>query len=138
MKNHVKLLVILVFFFLSAVAFARKVVPETPAPVVRDGVEYSVSTKNGFLQARDLKTGKIVWDSELFRVEYAPEYEADVQSVHIVSVVLEEGRLLAIDQRNQKYYLNLETGEGVAVDGSPLPVLYRTDLDNFSSQAPEE
>lgn len=127
LKDYNRFLLFFVLLFLSGSVNAKRVIPETPPSVIESGVEYSVSTKQGFVEARDTETGEEIWVRELFRVEYSPHFEADVQSVHIVSLLIRDGELVLLDDRGAEYKMDLKTGVCSVGDGRIAPIVYKTD-----------
>ena len=61
-----------------------------------ENIEYSAPHRNGshkqmgFIEARDLKSGKIIWSRQIYTVKYDPDLEGDVQDVFIIRITVEE------------------------------------------------
>jgi hypothetical protein len=61
------------------------------------------------VEARDLKTGKLLWQVEVYQTEFDPKVESDVQSVYINSLKIERGKLIIKNERGDRYTIDLKT-----------------------------
>src|SRR6187200_2717110 len=82
---------------------AKRSAPKEVAPVVVEGVRYTVphfgafrgrSQNGGYVDAEEAKTGKPIWSRMIYRVQYDPKREKDVQDVFITEIKVEGGHLL--------------------------------------------
>ena len=116
----------LIFFLLLAtlLAEAKRGAPAEVLPVKVENIEYSAPHRNGtqkqmgFIEARDLKSGKIIWSRQIYTVKYDPELEGDVQDVFIKSITVEGNYLIITNERNSKYQLDLNNLEVKVIQGS--------------------
>jgi len=60
----------------------------------------------GYVVARDKNNNK-VWEKELYKVEIDPNLETDVQWVFINKLEILDGILIAINDKNEKYSVDL-------------------------------
>ncbi len=110
---------------LPQIALAKRGVPTQLAPIVSGGVKYmapDVTPKylsiygaskcfrsGSCVEARDRKTGKLLWQVEVYQTEFDPQMEADVQSVYINSLKIERGKLIVKNERGDRYTVDLKT-----------------------------
>ena len=98
-------------------AEARRGAPAEVLPVTVGNIEYSAPHRNGthrkmgLLEARDLKSGKLIWSRQIYAVKYDPDLEGDVQDVFIKSITAEGNHLIITNERNSKYQLDLNSLE---------------------------
>ena len=63
----------------------------------------------GFIEARDLKSGKLIWSRQIYSVKYDPDLEGDVQDVYIKKIKVKGNSLIITNERKSEYQLNLKT-----------------------------
>jgi len=101
-------------FVLQSEALAYRDPPKEVTPVIYDGVEYRTPLepgRMGWVEAWDTRTGKMLWEHQVYSVFIAPFSEEDVQWVFIKHLAVEDGKLSVVDERNRRYRLDLLTGE---------------------------
>ena len=116
----------LISFLLLAtlLAEAKRGAPAEVLPVTVGNIEYSASHRNGthkqmgFIEARELKGGKLIWSRQIYAVKYDPDLEGDVQDVFIKSITVEGNHLIITNERNSKYQLDLNSLEVKVIKGS--------------------
>ena len=105
-------LVILFALLLPFLANAKITGPAEVPPVVHDGIRYTAPHDDGtrgYVQAHDVKTGKLIWETTVFRIAIVPGLETDVQWRFIGKLSVQDGALVVVG--NQKTYrLDLKTG----------------------------
>lgn len=69
------------------------------------------SPEMGVIEATDLKNGKQVWKTKLYEIVYIPHMETDVQWVYIKKLYIQNNQLIAINEDNDKYKIDLKTGK---------------------------
>ncbi|MAE53104.1 MAG: hypothetical protein CMI20_03215 [Opitutae bacterium] len=118
------------FFLISSLllatllAEAKRRVPAKVLPVKVGDIEFSAPHLNGtqkqmgFIEARDLKSGKIIWSRQIYTVKYDPDLEGDVQDVFIKSITVEGNYLIITNERNSKYQLDLNSLGVKVIKGS--------------------
>ena len=116
----------LIFSLLVAtlLAEAKRGVPAEVLSVTVGNIEYSAPHRNrthkqmGFIEARDLKSGKLIWNRQIYVVKYDLELEGDVQDVFIKRITVEGNYLIITNERNSKYQLDLNNLEVKVIQGS--------------------
>lgn len=106
------LMVFLVFAFLCSTIIqveAKRVPPSLIEPVIYNGVNYTTG-KMGFVEAWDINTSQKIWEKKVYSVKYNPLLETDVQDVFITSLSISDGKLVVINEKGNKYEVNVETG----------------------------
>ena len=81
----------------------------TPEPtnVNYNGLEFSAPQNHmGYVEARDKDNNK-VWEKELYKVETDPNLETDVQWVFIKKMEILDGMLIATNDKNENYTIDL-------------------------------
>ena len=105
-------LVMMLTMILISTGWAKRIPPTRIAPVVHEGVKYVVPNDNGregYVEARDARTGMPLWRKTLFRVSIMPGLEEDVQWVFIRESRIIGNRLALTSERDTVYYLDLKT-----------------------------
>ena len=108
----------------TLLAEAKRGAPAEVLPVTVGNIEYSAPHRNGthrkmgLLEARDLKSGKLIWSRQIYAVKYDPDLEGDVQDVFIKSITAEGNHLIITNERNSKYQLDLNSLEVKVIKGS--------------------
>jgi hypothetical protein len=85
--------------------------PKVP-PVEQDGVRYIAPNddgRRGYIQARDIQSGKLLWEVTVFRTAMVPGLEQDVQWVFVQKLSVEEGKLSVVDERGRRYRVDPKT-----------------------------
>jgi hypothetical protein len=86
---------------------ATKPVP----PVVSGRIRYSAAGdgRDQYIEAANLKTGKVLWKMKTFHNAIEPGLEKDVQWVFISNLKLAANSLLVKDERSRCYAIDLTT-----------------------------
>ena len=114
-------LVIFLALFISNV-HAKRMAPPTVKPVVVNGVKYELikwgykmkmRQNGGILKATNIKTKEVLWTKLIYKTQYTKGRETDLQDVFVKKLVLSDDQksLIATDERNQSYQVDLKTGE---------------------------
>ncbi len=107
----------------TLLAEAKRGAPAEVLPVTVGNIKYSAPHRNGthkqmgFIEARDLKSGKLIWSRQIYAVKYDPDLEGDVQDVFIKSITVEGNHLIITNERNSKYQLDLNSLEVKVIKG---------------------
>ena len=64
-----------------------------------------------FLISKNIASGKINWEKELYQKLFDPNLEIDVQTVFLRSLKLRKKHLIAIDEKGSKYIVKSQTGD---------------------------
>ena len=118
------------FFLISSLlvatllAEAKRGAPAEVLPVKVGNIEYLAPHRNrthkqmGFIEARDSRSGKLIWSRQIYAVKYDPDLEGDVQDVFIKRITVEGSNLIITNERNSKYQLDLNNLEVKVIQGS--------------------
>jgi outer membrane protein assembly factor BamB len=101
-----------------ASAFAKRRAPSPVPAVVWEGVEYRTPLDvehMGHVQAFQLSSGKMLWETKVYHVWIMPLVEEDVQWVFISAMRIQDGKLLVRNEIGNSFKLDLKTGR---VDGA--------------------
>jgi outer membrane protein assembly factor BamB len=101
-----------------ASAFAKRRAPSPVPAVVWQGVEYRAPLDvehMGHVQAFELSSGKMLWETKVYHVWIMPFAEEDVQWVFISAMQIQDGKLLVRNENEKSFKLDLKTGR---VDGA--------------------
>jgi hypothetical protein len=99
---------------------AKRLGPKEVGPVVANGVRYKVPhfgafhdkpQNGGYVQAWDVKTGKLIWDRMVYRVRYEVNREKDVQDDFITRIKVRRGHLLVKTERSEEFDMDLASGQ---------------------------
>ncbi|HEX4044943.1 MAG TPA: hypothetical protein VHZ76_04685 [Gammaproteobacteria bacterium] len=104
------LLLIFCILLLSSNSFAKRVPPPVVPAITHQGISYSAAyAKGGIIEAHDIKTKQLLWKAQVYRVQYKPALETDVQDIFITRMTLNKDRLLITDEKNRHYSVNIHT-----------------------------
>lgn len=118
-----KILLILFVSLLSSAGWAKRLAPAKIKPVVEQGNEFSyrvekTSCKKSptcgmqvFLVSKNVASGKLNWERELYQKAFDPKMETDVQTIYPKSLKLKEKNVIAIDEKGSKYIVKSATGD---------------------------
>jgi hypothetical protein len=107
-----------IFIFVAAtlilpgLILAKRVAPEKVEPVIHRGVRYIAPNDDGrraYIEARDVRTNKKLWDVTIFTNRIDPAPEEDVQWIFIKALNIRDGALLVTSERNRVYRVDLKT-----------------------------
>jgi hypothetical protein len=110
MRNLITTFVL--FALVPAAAHAKRIPAPKVEPVIYGGVRYVAPNDNGrrgYIQAWDTSTNRMSWSVTIFRNLINPFLEEDVQWVYIKTLRVEDGKLMAIDERDRAYSVDLKT-----------------------------
>src|SRR4051812_5211269 len=100
----------------AAHAHAKRLPPKEVSPVIYQGVSYSAplwgwpkgKKENGeYVEARDAKTDKLLWELRIYKVQYDSKLEGDVQDVFITSLKLVDGNLEILNEAGDTFVVDL-------------------------------
>ena len=95
----------------SVPTYAKRVPPRPIAHVVANGIEYSVDSdgKTGYVVATNPSNSKELWRVKLYHVHVKFWVEEDVQWVYFTNLKLVGDTLLARDEMNRCYSVDIRT-----------------------------
>jgi hypothetical protein len=108
----------------TLLAEAKRGAPAEVLPATVGNIEYSAPHRNGthkqmgFIEARDLKSGGLIWNRQIYTVKYDPDLVGDVQDVFMKRITVEGNNLIITNERNSKYQLDLNSLEVKVLKGS--------------------
>jgi len=118
MKDKITVLALGIFFALCAFCIfsnlseAKRLPPKNVEPVIYNGIIYTAPhNKMGYIEAWNLDTGEKLWELKVYDVDYDSSLESDVQDVFITSLSISGDKLIAINEKNDKYEIGLKTKE---------------------------
>lgn len=97
---------------------AKRSAPAEVKPVVYQGIRYTAPhwvnengkrIAGGYVEATDVKTNKKRWRIKVYATQYDSQVEKDVQDVFITSLAIEKDTLVVVNQRNERYEINLKS-----------------------------
>jgi outer membrane protein assembly factor BamB len=109
-------LLLLAVLFRPSIAEAKRAPAPLIAPVIKDGVEYSMSPQpewreetkaSVFLYAKDVKTGSRLWTLELYQIKLNPKIEEDVQDVCVSSMRVTGGQVQVVNESGDQITVDL-------------------------------
>lgn len=106
---NIATLVFLGCLFLPTPVLAKRTPAPSIAPIVHNGVRYTVPNDKGtrgYVVAWDAVTGKQLWTKTIFRKCICPCLEHDIQWVFIKEMRLEDGLLIIVNESRKVYSLD--------------------------------
>ena len=101
-----------VALLLPSLVLAKRVAPAKVEPVTYQGVRYIAPNDDGrraYIEARDVRTNKKLWDLTIFTNRIDPTIEEDVQWVFIKALNIRDGALIVTSERDKIYRVGLKT-----------------------------
>lgn len=103
-------ILLLLFCIYLNTAFGYRVIPEPPAPVEYDGIRFEApAEKMGYVVAKDIKSGTLLWEKQVYDVNFDPVIEPDAQWVFINSLKLEGKELVVMNEKDERFVVNIDT-----------------------------
>jgi len=112
MKNlYISLMIIL-----SVHAYAKRAAPAPVTPIIYNGIIYQTvpwKSKNGthqnggFVAAVKMDSAKVLWLKQVYKTNYNPNKEKDVQDVFIKSLELNKNKTHLIIKNEHKHIFKL-------------------------------
>jgi hypothetical protein len=106
------LIFVAVALFLPGLVLAKRVAPAKVEPLIFQGVRYVAPNDDGhraYIEARDVRTNKRLWDLMIFTNRIDPMLEEDVQWVFIKALNIRDGALVVTSERDKIYRVDLKT-----------------------------
>src|SRR5437867_7389591 len=97
---------------LPSLALAKRAAPAKVEPVTYQGVRYIAPNDDGrraYIEVRDVRTNKKLWDLTIFTNRIDPTIEEDVQWVFIKALNIRDGALIVTSERDKIYRVDLKT-----------------------------
>ena len=88
----------------------KRMAPKQAAPLKLKGIEYSAPVSEmGYVSAKELSSGKVLWSKQVYKIEYDNKLERDVQDVFIDSLWVSGDVIMIHNEKDELYELNPET-----------------------------
>jgi len=123
-----------VFFILAVIilncpiySLAKRIAVDYPDEVIVDGIKYGATysehlfSYEAYIEARDVKSDEVMWKKKIYSIFLSPLKEHDIQFVMIKKVSYENGSLVVVNEKDDRYLVNLETLEIRKDSTNPLP-----------------
>ena len=97
---------------LPSLSLAKRAAPPKVEPVIDQGVRYIAPNDDGrraYVEARDIRANKKLWDLTVFANRIDPNLEEDVQHVFIKTLNVRDGTLIVTSERGETYRVDLKT-----------------------------
>jgi hypothetical protein len=109
---YLNFLILAANFYFTISADAKRAAPQTVAPIIKDGIEYSVPlNRTGYVVATWTKTHREIWSRQIYviKYEYKQGLEEDVQWVFINGLRFENDKLRITNEKGGQFELDPET-----------------------------
>ncbi|MCW5213507.1 hypothetical protein VU04_11425 [Desulfobulbus sp. TB] len=115
-EDKMKKISILILLFLTVAisAQAKRSAPKKVIPVEHEGMMYVVlhwgyengtGQNGGYIEARDKKTQEKIWGLQVYKIEYRPELESDVQDIFITDIQIDKiKQILSVKNEESNVY----------------------------------
>jgi len=114
----IRLIVVMMLALFVSVVFAERSEPAKVQPVTHQGIEYRAPhEKMGVVEAWDNATGKMLWDTKVYTVNYDPKMEKDVQDIFITKLEIKDDQLIVTNESQNRYSIDVKTQEVKKLDG---------------------
>jgi hypothetical protein len=126
------ILLIIALSLASSETYAKRGEPKEAQPVSLNGVKYSApqcwlqvkeSLGPGYIQANDLKTGKLLWQLRVYEIRINENIERDVQDVFITSLKIVDGKLHVWNEAHDHFVVDL--AQRRVIEGAKRVYYYR-------------
>jgi hypothetical protein len=113
MKN---ILSFLLFITLSQSVLAKRMAPKkiedifTKRGVIHYEFQHTASGFISYIIMKD-KAGDIKWKTKIFSRQYTKNLETDVQDIFLKTMIIEDYKVIAVDEMGRKYNIDLDSGE---------------------------
>ena len=105
---------IICLLYTNQVYASREYAPATIPPVIYKDIkivaENSSLDNMGVVQAFNINTNKLIWSKQVYTIKINPHIEKDTQMVFIKKMMIENDKLVIIDEYLKKYILDPNTG----------------------------
>ncbi len=119
-------LIVCAVVLLPCLASAKRAAPAKVEPVIYQGVQFVAPNddgRRGYIEARDDRTNKKLWELTVLTNHIDPKLEEDIQWVFIEKLSARDGTLMVTSERGKTYQIDLKTKAVTQSDpaGSPTP-----------------
>ncbi|MCI0498516.1 MAG: serpin family protein [Planctomycetales bacterium] len=104
--NSKHTIIVLAITAMSISVYADRILPKPVRPVVYQGVEYRAPIeKMGYVQA--WKDGALLWEKQVYTIQYNPILEKDVQDVFITDLQIANNILTVRNEKGQTFTIDM-------------------------------
>lgn len=97
------------FFFSISISNAKRTVPTQPKNIEDQNVIYSAPLERmGYIEARDAITGRLIWENQLYKINYDRLLEKDIQDDYIIKLEKDGDLITAVDEKGNVYRINIK------------------------------
>ena len=93
---------------------AKRLAPKDVSPVVVGAIKYTAphydkafNNLAGYIMAIEVSSGKELWIKQIYKNNYNPSLERDVQDIFITSLKVKDNILIIANEKGEVYNLNL-------------------------------
>ncbi|HBC89332.1 MAG TPA: hypothetical protein DCZ94_20515 [Lentisphaeria bacterium] len=121
MKKMIFICACLVALF-TFVVYAKVKFSNPPPELTHDGVTYkAVRTDDGVIHAIDAKTGKLLWQTRLYKVQIDQDLEPDVQWIYIQSITESNGQIIVVNGNGTTFSLDPKIKSFIVIEPTRKP-----------------
>jgi len=98
------------FVYAKRISLTKKIVPPKIEPLIYKGIKFvapNTIKEMGYVQAWDVEIGKKVWEKKVYGVFINQFLEDDIQWVFIISLSVEDGKLIVVNQKGREYKIDI-------------------------------
>ena len=98
------------FVYAKKISLAKKITPPKIEPLIYKNIKFVVPNtvqEMGCVQAWDVEKGKKVWEKKFYSVFMSPFVQDDLQWVFIISLSVEDGKLVVVNEKGSEYKIGI-------------------------------
>ena len=98
------------FVYAKRISLVKKITSPRIESLIYRGIKFvapNTVKEMGYVQAWDVGTAKKVWEKKVYSVFINPFLVDDVQWVFIISLNVEEGKLVVVDEKGREYKIDI-------------------------------
>jgi hypothetical protein len=86
----------------------KRIPPKKVKSVILNGIKYTApANKMGYIVALDAKSDSVIWEKQIYKINFNRNLETDVQCVFINLLCIQHDSLIIHTERNRVYSLKL-------------------------------
>jgi len=127
MKKNVFFILAVIILHCPIYSFAKRIPVDYQDEIIVGGIKYGATysedlfSYKAYIEARDVESNEVMWKRKVYSIFLSPLKEHDIQFVMIKKVSYENGSLVVVNEKDEKYLVNLETLEIRKDSSNPLP-----------------
>ena len=98
------------FVYAKRVSLLKKIAPPKSEFLIYKNIKFvapNTVKEMGYVQAWDVKANKKVWEKKVYSVFINPFVVDDIQWVFIISLSVEDGKLVVVDEKGREFNLGI-------------------------------